>query len=274
MQGPFGRFGVGSGHTGKILIADNHYARDGFRLTVVERSQGRPKRRRTEHLAAEHAGAADIGGIAMTPGDEVETIDFRSGLSRDLPRGWGSYAGIGSDGLHQFAPMGQFAESSRLAGRTDYLAVADGERGAIHLPPLGGETNQYLARRRRGSVQLRRHGGRGEAAERAHVVRGEIGIAHDEANRGKRRAKLLGHSLGERSPGVLADFDFAGVDGDRAILRDVKPGIDRLRPVATVQTAPGAGFLGGSSQNHQEAAAQRSEKSSAVELEVVGGGSI
>ena len=55
--------------------------------------------------------------------------------------------------------------------------------------------------------------------------------------------QLFRHGLGERRAGVLADLDFAGVDGDDSRLADVEPGAEILRLLART-AASTAGFLG------------------------------
>ena len=99
-------------------------------------------------------------------------------------------------------------------------AVCD-ERGAVGIPLLGREVEQKLARGGPGLAQLRSHVGRGAAAEGAHVVRGERGVAHDQADAGDGRAKLFRDGLRERCADALSHLDLAGEDRDGAGLVDV-----------------------------------------------------
>jgi hypothetical protein len=90
--------------------------------------------------------------------------------------------------------------------------------------------------------EARSHLRRGHAAERAHIVRGQLRVGHDELDRGSGRAQFLGDRLGERSADVLADFSLACEYSDDAVLPDVQPGVDVGRGLATT-AAVGAGFL-------------------------------
>ncbi len=82
------------------------------------------------------------------------------------------------------------------------------------MPLLRSDCDQGVASGGRYAAQLQIHCGGGAAAESAHVKGNELRVAHDEANGVERHAKLFGDSLGKGSANILADFHFAGENGD------------------------------------------------------------
>src|SRR6185312_595366 len=99
----------------------------------------------------------------------------------------------------------------------------------IRRPALGRHLNQHPARAYRDRPKLRSHVRRRPAAECAHVVRRQLGIAHQHVNRRERYPKLLGNLLRKRRAHILANFNFAGEYSYLTVLVDMQPGIEALR---------------------------------------------
>ena len=65
--------------------------------------------------------------------------------------------------------------------------------------------DQHFTRGGGSFPQLRRHRRRAETAERSQIKGSEIGITHDQMNRGYRHVQFIGNRLYQRGAGVLAE---------------------------------------------------------------------
>lgn len=93
----------------------------------------------------------------------------------------------------------------------------------------------------------------GEAGPGSAVVGDLGGVAHEEGDAGGVDAELFGDGLGEERARALAHFDFAGEEGDGAVVGEVEAG--------------GGGVLGGGVIGEEDAGAEDAEEIAAVEGE-------
>ena len=271
-EGFFSRGGIGGEHGHQVaagiafagdFATHDLDAGDGFGGGAIERGEFGAERRRVEHLGVEHAGAMHVVRVDMSAGDDIAAVQLFDRVAGDFPIGGRRQRGSGGNDAGEFFAVSELAKTSRALAGAD-LAIGHGNRGAIDHPLLGSEIDEHFAGGGGGLADLRPHVGSGHAAEGAHVERGDRGIAHHQADGGDGGVQLFGGCLGERGAGVLADFHFAGVDGDGAVLGDVQPGADLFRH-ALVHAAPdaAAGFLGVTivgNQNDDDAAADQGKE--------------
>src|SRR2546427_44237 len=84
-------------------------------------------------------------------------------------------------------------------------------------PNAGGQVNQHFSRRGGNLAKLNGHVRRCSAPERSGIERHQLRVSHDQAYGSDGNAQFLRDDLGEGGADVLADFHFAGENGDRVI---------------------------------------------------------
>jgi hypothetical protein len=174
-------------------------------------------------------GRFTSGNVAVPAGHKGATFHLGRGHTGNGPVGGRRRCSLVADGLHQLLAARQVAKGKRAPGAAlNHFAVLNNEGGPLDAFTLGGQIQQNLARGGGGLAQLRHHRWRGPAAERAHVERDQVRVAHHQTNRRDRHAQLVGDHLRQRGAAVLADLDLAGVCRDRSVRADVQPRPDLL----------------------------------------------
>ena len=226
-----------------------------------------------------HLGQRHVGRIAVLASDEVAAIDFREGVTGDRPTGCRDQRIFRGQRLREQTPLDERCIfDSTLLFRISNLAIDRDQVLRIGFPFAGGERDQRVARGGRHLPQLKIHGWSGAAPKCAHVERRELGVAHDEFNIPGRHVEFFGYSLGERGANVLADLDFAGIDGDSAVFADVQPGFDFLgKRIAAASSGSPAGFLRHRCifrhREDHDASSEEAEELAAIEIEMIRSGS-
>ena len=242
----------------------------------VDRNHGRIERRWAQHLAKEHVGNFDVGGILVRPGDERMTIHFGHRRACHLPfLRTGEWIVLG-DRSHELSPFGELADADGAPCRAiDDAPVLDRQAGPINAPLSGRQIQQELARRHRDSPQLQRHNRRRVAPEGPGIIGGQVGIAHDHRDRRKRNLQLLGDNLSQRRADILTHLDLAGENGYSTVGADVQPRADVARCLPAAPPSAATGFLqsGGvfEDQGDRQTSAEYAEEVTAIESEAIGG---
>ena len=244
--------------TQEIAVAHHFHARERFRFRAIHRIELRPERRRAHHLPVQHAGPRDVRRILMLSGHDRARIRLRRRSAGHFPLRGGGERDIRRNRPDQLLAFREFAVADGLSRPGD-LPRCGRQAGALRIPTFRRKIDEQFARRRRRFAELRGHGWRSAAPERAHVERGEVRIAHHEPDAGQRRSQLLRHSLRERSPYALPGFDLARARGDDAVLADMQPGGEILRQRFAPLRVRRAGR-----HQHGHAAAHRGQELAAI----------
>ena len=224
---------------------------------------------------------AGMGGGSTTAGSGGALVAHSGGSSGT---GMGGDDAISSGGFMGPGDMGARGARGGKGGAVDGSGEVSGTAGAtpsdgtaaIAGPSASGGTAGTASATTSGQVlqqlpggrarlsQLRRHARRAHAAEGAHVVRRQVGVAHYHADGGDRAAQLIGHRLRQRRTDILPHFHFAGVDGNVAALVDVQPGTQNLWRFRASPLATASRLLERVGARHgecdQDSAAQQSQE--------------
>ncbi len=206
----------------------------------------------------------------MRASDEIAAINFWSGASRNAPLRRRDERIFGREELRDLLALHEFGIGGRaLRASFENFAIGGGEMRRIRVPLPCGDGDQGITSGGRYAAQLQVHCWSGAAAKSAHVKRNELCVAHDEANGIERHTKFFSNSLGKGSANILADFHFAGENGDVFLIADVQPGIDFLgKRILGVSPRSATRFLKGScfgsSANDEKAGAEEFEKGTAI----------
>ena len=144
------------------------------------------------------------------------------------------------------------------------------------MPLFGGQVEQPFPGRDGDTAQLRRHGGRGAAAEGPHVEGRQVRVTHHNFDGFDGRVEFFRYCLRERGAAVLSHLYFAGEEFDDAVLADVHPRRGFFgKPRASASARASAGFLGcgliGQHEQNYDAATEDFEEVAAVRRELIRG---
>ena len=270
LSGPL-RGGSGAAH--EVAVANDNHIAHRSRGCQIDGLERRAERHGAEHFAVEHAGAHDVGRIAVFARDQIRRLRFGCACAQDPPladrRDGCPIARRLLERCGQFVVSRQFfVANGAIACRIDDSAVACSQPRAIRLPPLRGQVDEGFARGRSTSAHARNRARRRPTAGGASVVGHEGRIGHHQSHAIHRHAQFLGRGLGQLGARALAHFDLAGHDRDHAVGSDVKPLVDRDR--TPPRTALSHAVLGGPGRNEQ-ARAENLHKPAPAKLERVGG---
>jgi hypothetical protein len=233
-QGQFGHVGAGMQHRDQVAVLDHPHTLHLFGLRQVRLQERGAVGGRPQDLCMQHAGQLDVAGELGLAGDLLpgvpagERFADEFELRRFLDDGSGH---VPLDPL----PLGQrrVGHPALRIGLHEDGAIGRGQPLHRFLELLRGQLQQHPPPFRAGGPQRRSEEPRGHGAERAHVPRAEVGVAHDHVDALQRDVQLVGQFLGQGGDGALAHLDLAGEAGDPAVLADPQEGVEvggQLRP--------------------------------------------
>ena len=185
-------------------------------------------------------GPPHVGGVLVClPVTKSRPSTFGTDVPATFHLWPASSAATARDRLHQLLALGQFAEAERRlpSGPTTLPSATVSDR-AIRPCACSAARSSSASR---AAAAARRNCAAMSGVVRLPKVPPSNGhdsrVGHHQLDPLDRGVQFLGDDLRERGADVLADLDLAGVDGDRAVLADVQPGADLLRPALAAATA-------------------------------------
>jgi hypothetical protein len=214
------------------------HARHGLGRTEIDRNQLGAEGRRTQHLAVQEPGQLHVRCVPVPPRDEVAPVHLGHGLAGHAPIRGRRERIVLDHGFGERLVLRELRVLDAAPGVPVVHAAVTGHQAlAIDVPGPGRELEHHVARHRSHAAQFQVHGGRGAAAEGAHIPGHQVRVTHDQADPRRLHAQFLTHGLGQRSADVLPHLDFAGINRHRAGVADVQPGADLVRQFLAAESA-------------------------------------
>ena len=197
-------------HCDQVTVADDGGARNVGDRAAVDVLQRRPVHGRSHDPCVQRARQRNVAGIPGPAGHLVECVFARRRPADDgeLPRR------LDRDLLD--VPFDALALHELAVGHANGRVADLADDSVFRLEPigwnlqvLGSQLQQHGPGLRRGGPEHRAELPDRERAERSHVPRAEIGVAHDHFDRVERDVELFRKQLCQRGHRALAEFDLA-----------------------------------------------------------------
>ena len=178
----------------------------------------------------QHAGQADIGGVAGGPRDLLAPVEACRRAADDPEFSRRAQLGPGFDDPRDGRAMGKRRVPD---GARRCIHDADDTLGNLQAPERSaqsttGQGQQRETRLGRGGAQHRAEHAGAQRAKGAHVHRATVGVAQHHVDRCQRYAQLLRHHLCLGGHHTLAHFDLPGEHRDAAVGANGEVGVEVL----------------------------------------------
>ena len=186
----------------------------------------RSVRRRAQDRAVQHVGTHDVGGIAVSAGDDLARSDLGQGLAQhppvtDLPQR-NSPGDVIVNGCFQPLRARQVGIGEPIA-RADYGSGFHAQFGSVEIPCFRRRPHKQLAGGGARPPNHRYRRWRRPTARGRAIVRCFGRVRQHHLQRVGGNAEFFGRRLEDFGSGALANLHLARQHGDRSVLAQMQP---------------------------------------------------